>query len=126
MGDKWGPHIGQPESAPDIWCQHPGQSFSTDKPLSIYHRWTPSVELYSEGDNYLWGTTRTPTESELSQLPRLILTSPHYWDPTTSASHLAMVSHLTAYQIESNHSILCSGHITATHNFMTPSWWHHS
>ena len=39
-----------------------------------------SVELYSEG-TIICGDTRTPTESELSQLPWLILTSPHDWDP---------------------------------------------
>ena len=45
------------------------------KPLSITSD-DASVELYSEG-TIICGDTRTPTESELSQLPWLILTSPH-------------------------------------------------
>ena len=49
------------------------------KPLSITTD-DVSVELYSEG-TIIFGETRTPTESELGQLPRLILTSPHDWDP---------------------------------------------
>ena len=45
------------------------------KPLSITTD-DASVMLYSEG-TIICGDTRTPTEPELSQLPRLILTSPH-------------------------------------------------
>ena len=45
--------------------------------------------------------------------------------PTTSASHLAMVSHLTAYQLG-----LITRYLQWTHycntQFMTPSWWQHS
>ena len=50
-----------------------------DKPLSITTD-DASVELYSEG-TVICGDTRTPTDSEMSQFPRLILTSPHDWDP---------------------------------------------
>ena len=39
-----------------------------------------SVELYSEG-MIICGDTQTPTESKLSQLTWLILTSMHDWDP---------------------------------------------
>ena len=49
------------------------------KPLSITTN-DVSVELYLEG-MIICGDTWTPTESELSQLPQLILTSPHDWDP---------------------------------------------
>ena len=49
------------------------------KPLSITTD-DASVELYLDG-TIICGDTRTPTESEFSQLPRLILTSPHDWDP---------------------------------------------
>ena len=49
------------------------------KPLSITTD-DASVKLYSEG-MIICGDIRTPTESELGQLPRLILTSPHDWDP---------------------------------------------
>ena len=48
------------------------------KPLSITTN-DISVKLYSEG-TIICGDTRTPTESELSQLPWLILTSLHDWD----------------------------------------------
>ena len=93
------------------------------KPLSITTD-DASVELYLEG-TIICGDTQTPTESELSQLPRFILTSLHDWDPTMSVSRPAVVSHLTIYQ-----SSLITRYLQWTHycntQFTTQSWWHHS
>ena len=52
------------------------------------------------------GDTRTPTESDLGQLTRLILTSPHDWDPHNV--YFLSCSGLSSGNtpIESNHSIL--------------------
>ena len=74
------------------------------KPLSITTD-DASAELYSEG-TIICGDTQTPTESELSQLPRLILTSLHDWDPhyVCFLSCSGQSSHNIS--IESNHSIL--------------------
>ena len=82
------------------------------KPLSITTNDT-SLELNLEG-TIICGDTQTPTEHELSQLPWLILTS-----------HVAIVSHLTVYQLS-----LITRYLQWTHycntQFMIPSWWHHS
>ena len=64
-----------------------------------------SVELYSEG-TIICGDTRTPTESKLSQLPRLILTSPHDWDPHNVCFLSCSGQSSYNMSIESNHSIL--------------------
>ena len=56
-----------------------------------------SVELYSEG-TIICGDTRTPTESELSQLHGSFLHPCMTGIPTTSVSCLAVVSHLTICQ----------------------------
>ena len=64
-----------------------------------------SVELYSEG-TIICGGTRTPTESELSQLPRLILTSLHDWDPHNVCFPSCSGQSSDNMSIESNHSIL--------------------
>ena len=66
------------------------------KPLSITTD-DVSVELYSEG-TIICGDTWTPTESKLSQLHGSS-SHPHMTGiPTTSASHLEVVSHLTICQ----------------------------
>ena len=74
-----------------------------DKPLSITTDHA-SVELYSEG-TIICGDTRTPTVSELSQLPRLILTSPHDWDPHNVRFPSCSGQSSDNTSIESNHSI---------------------
>ena len=38
------------------------------------------ISLSSQG-TILCGDTRTPTEQELGTLPRMVMTSPHDWDP---------------------------------------------
>ena len=74
------------------------------KPLSITTD-DVSVELYSEG-TLICGDTWTPTESELSQLPRLILTSLHDWDPHNVCFLSWSGQSSDNMSIESNHSIL--------------------
>ena len=74
------------------------------KPLSITTD-DASVELYSEG-TMICGDTWTPTESELSQLPRLILTSPHDWDPHNVCFPSCNGQSSNSVSIEPNHSIL--------------------
>ena len=74
------------------------------KPLSITTNDT-SVKLYSEG-TINCGDTRTPAESELSQLPWLILTSPHDWDPPNICFPSCNVQSSNSVSIESNHLIL--------------------
>ena len=74
------------------------------KPLSITTD-DASVELYLEG-TIICGDTRTPTESELSQLPRLILTSPHDWDPHNVCFPSYSGQSSDSVPIESKHSIL--------------------
>ena len=74
------------------------------KPLSITTD-DASVELYSVG-TIICGDTRTPTESELSQLPRLILTPPHDWDPHNVCFPSCNGQPSNSASIESNHSIL--------------------
>ena len=74
------------------------------KPLSITTVDT-SVELYLEG-MIICGETWTPTESELGQLPRLILTSLHDWDPHNICFPSCIGQSSDNIPIESNHSIL--------------------
>ena len=62
------------------------------KPLSIITV-DISVELYLEGA-IICGDTWTPTESELSRLPCLILTSPHDWDPHNVSLQTVETAHL--------------------------------
>ena len=73
------------------------------KPLSITTD-DVSVELYSEG-TIICGDTQTPTESELSQLPQFILTSPHDWDPHNVCFPSSSGQPSDNMSIESNHSI---------------------
>ena len=74
------------------------------KPLSITTDDT-SIELYSEG-TIICGDTQTPTESELSRLPRLILTSLHDWDPHNICFLSCSGQSSENISTESNHSIL--------------------
>ena len=78
MGDKLDHTLVNPNQLRAYGVSVLDNPFDT-KPLSITTD-DVSVELYSEG-TIICGDTRTPTESELSQLPQLILTSPHDWDP---------------------------------------------
>ena len=64
-----------------------------------------SIELYSEG-TIICGDTRMPTESELGQLPWLILTSPHDWDPHNVCFPSCSGHSSDNTPIESSHSIL--------------------
>ena len=74
------------------------------KPLSITAD-DVSVELYSEG-MIICGDTRTPTESKLGQLPWLILTSLHDWDPHNVCFPSCSSQSSDNTPIESSHSIL--------------------
>ena len=74
------------------------------KPLSITTN-DASVELYSE-ETIICGDTRTPTESKLGRLPRLILTYPHDWDPHNVRFLSCSGQSSDNIPIESNHSIL--------------------
>ena len=38
------------------------------------------ISLYFQG-TIICGDTRSPTEQELGTLPRMVMTSPHDWDP---------------------------------------------
>ena len=95
MGDKLDHRLVNPNQLRAYGVRVQDSPFDA-KPLSITTN-DVSVKLYSEG-TIICGDTRTPTEFELSQLPRLILTSRMTGIPTTSVSHLAVVSHLTICQ----------------------------
>ena len=103
MGDKLDHTLVNPNQlrAYDVSIQD--NPFDT-KPLSITTD-DASVELYSEG-TIICGDTRTPTESELSQFPRLILTSPHDWDPHNVCFPSCNGQSSNSVSIEFNHSIL--------------------
>ena len=64
-----------------------------------------SVKLYLEG-TINCGNTHTPTESELGQLARLILTSPHDWHPHNVCFPSCSGQSSGNTPIESNHLIL--------------------
>ena len=103
MGDKWDHKLVNPNQLRAYGVNIQDNPFDA-KPLSI----TPndaSVELYLEG-TIICGDTRTPTEPELSQLPRLILTSPHDWDPHNVCFPFCNSQSSNSVSIESNHSIL--------------------
>ena len=74
------------------------------KPLSITTN-DVSVELYLEG-MIICGDTWTPTESKLGQLPQLILTSPHDWDPHNVCFPSCSGHSSDNTPIKSTHSIL--------------------
>ena len=74
------------------------------KPLSITAN-DVSVKLYLEG-TIICGDTWTPTESKLGQLPWLILTSLHDWDPHNVCFPSCSSQSSDNTPIESSHSIL--------------------
>ena len=77
MGDKLDHTLVNPNQLRAYSVSIQDNPFDT-KPLSITAN-DVSIELYSEG-TIICGDTWTPSVSELGQLPRLILTSPHDWD----------------------------------------------
>ena len=74
------------------------------KPLSIITD-DVSVKLYSEG-MIICGDTQMPTESELGQLPWLILTSLHNWDPHNVCFPSCSCHSSDSTPIKCSHSIL--------------------
>ena len=78
MGDKLDHTLVNPNQLRDYGVSMQDNLFDTE-PLSITTD-DASVELYLEG-TIICMDTQTPTESKLSQLPQLIMTSPHDWDP---------------------------------------------
>ena len=118
---RWTTHWSTPISSKKIVVSVQDNPFDA-KPLSITTD-DASVELYSEGI-IISGYTWTPTESELSQLPWLILTSPHDWDPynvffpSCSGQASDCQSSLSTRYFQSIH--YCNT------QFTSPSWWHHS
>ena len=103
MGDKLDHTLVNPNQLQAYGVNVQDNPFDT-KPLSITTD-EASVELYLEG-TIICGDTRTPTEPELSQLPRLILTSPHDWDPHNVCFPSCNSQSSNSVSIESNHSIL--------------------
>ena len=78
MGDKLDHTLVNPNQLWAYGVSVQDNPFDTE-PLSITTD-DASVELYLEG-TIIGGDTRMPTESELGQLPWLIMTSPYDWDP---------------------------------------------
>ena len=105
MGDKLDHTLVNPNQLRTYGVSIQDNPFDT-KPLSITTD-DASVELYSEG-TIICGDTRTPTESKLGQLPRLILTSPHDWDPHNICFPSCSGQSSGNIPIESNHSILAA------------------
>ena len=103
MGDKLDHTLVSPNQLRDYGVSIQDNPFDT-KPLSITTD-DASVKLYSEG-TIICGDTRMPTESKLGQLPRLILTSPHDWDPHNVCFPSCSGQSSGNTPIESNHSIL--------------------
>ena len=102
MGDKLDHTLVNPNQLPAYGVSVQDNPFDA-KSLSITTD-DVSVELYSEGTN-ICGDTRTPTESELSQLPRLSLTSQHDWDPHNVCFLSSSGQPSDNMSIEPNHSI---------------------
>ena len=102
MGNKLDHTLVNPNQLRDYGVSVQDNPFGA-KPLSITTN-DVSVELYLEG-TIICGDTRTPTESELSQLPRLILTSPHDWDPHNVCFPSSSGQSSDNMSIEYNHSI---------------------
>ena len=100
MGDKLDHTLVNPNQLRAYGVSVQDNPFDT-KPLSITTD-DVSVELYSEG-TIICGDTRTPTESELSQLPRLILTSLHDWDPHNVCFPSCSAQSYDSVSIESQH-----------------------
>ena len=103
MGDKLDHTLVNPNQLRAYGVSVQDNPFDT-KPLSITTD-DASVELYSEG-MIICGDTRTPTESKLGQLPWLILTSPHDWDPHNVCFPSCSSHSSDSTPIESSHSIL--------------------
>ena len=102
-GQQVGPYIGQPNQLRAYGVSVQDNPFDT-KPLSITTD-DVSIEPYSEG-TIICGDTWTPTESELGQLPWLILTSLHDWDPHNVCFLSCSGQSSDNTPIESSHSIL--------------------
>ena len=103
MGDKLDHTLVNPNQLRACGVSVQENPFDT-KPLSITTD-DASVELYSEG-TIICGDTWTPTESKLGQLPRLILTSPHDWDPHNVCFPSCSGQSSDNSLIKSSHSIL--------------------
>ena len=103
MGDKLDHTLVNPNQLQAYSVSIQDNPFDT-KPLSITTD-DVSVKLYSEG-MIICGDTRMPTESELGQLPWLILTSPHDWDPHNVCFPSCSGQSSDNTPIESSHSIL--------------------
>ena len=103
MGDKLDHTLVNPNQLQAYSVSTQDNPFDT-KSLSITAN-DVSIKLYSEG-MIICGDTRTPTESELGQLPRLILTSPHDWDPHNVCFPSCSGQLSDSTPIESSHSIL--------------------
>ena len=103
MGDKLDHTLVNPNQLRAYGVGIQDNPFGT-KPLSITTD-DVSIELYSER-MIIVGDTRTPTESELGQLPQLILTSPHDWDPRNVCFPSCSGQSSDNTPIESSHSIL--------------------
>ena len=103
MGDKLDHMLVDPNQIRAYGVSIQDNPFDTN-PLSITTD-DASIELYLERTS-ICGDTQTPTESELGQLPRLILTSPHDWDPHNVCFPSCFGQSSGNTPIESSHSIL--------------------
>ena len=103
MGDKLDHTLVNPNQLWAYGVSIQDNPFDT-KPLSITTD-DVSVELYLEG-MIICGDTLTPTESELGQLPWLILTSLHDWDPHNVCFPSCSSHSSDSTPIKSSHSIL--------------------
>ena len=103
MGDKLDHTLVNPNQLWVYGVSIQDNPFDT-KPLSITTD-DVSIELYSEG-TIICGDTRMPTESELGQLPWLILTSLHDWDPHNVCFPSCCGQSSDNTPSESSHSIL--------------------
>ena len=103
MGDKLDHTLVNPNQLRAYGVSIQDNPFDT-KPLSITTN-DVSVNLYLEG-MIICGDTQTPTESKLGQLPQLILTSLHDWDPHNVCFPSYSRHSLDSMPIESSHSIL--------------------
>ena len=103
MGDKLDHTLVNPNQLWAYGVSVQDNPFDT-KPLPITTN-DVSVKSYSEG-TIICGDTRMPTESELGQLPRLILTSPYDWDPHNVCFPSCSCHSSDSTPIKSSHSIL--------------------
>ena len=103
MGDKLDHTLVNPNQLWAYGVSIQDNPFDT-KPLCITTD-DVSIKLYLEG-TIICGDTQTPTESELGQLPRLILTSPHDWDPHNVCFPSCSCHSSDSTPIKSSHSIL--------------------